>query len=219
MQGLGQLRSSRSPDRLMSILNVRWHRTALIAFLFLNIAHILEHVFQAAQIFLLNWPRPLAGGMLGLIYPWLVTSEWLHYFYAIAVLAGLIILRPGISGRARLFWNVALVIQFWHHFEHALLLGQALVHQNLFGLAAPTSILQLFLPRVELHLFYNMAVLYPFLIALALHFFPSPRDYTLMTCGCVLKRATEAREISRMAKTLPQQTLKGNGDRRVNEID
>ncbi len=189
MQAQARLRSSQSFDGLMSSLNGRWHRTALTAFLFLNLAHILEHVFQAVQIFLLHWPRPLAGGMLGLIYPWLVTSEWLHYLYAIAVLAGLVILRPGIRGRARLFWNVALVIQFWHHFEHALLLGQTLVHQNLFGLAAPTSILQLFFPRVELHLFYNMAVLYPFLIALALHFFPSPRDYALMTCGCVLRES------------------------------
>ncbi len=171
---------------LIDDLNGRWHRRALVVFLFVNIAHIMEHVFQAVQVFLLNWPRPQAGGMLGLIIPWLVTSEWMHYLYALVILAGLIILRPGIRGRARLYWDVALAIQFWHHFEHALLLAQALTHQNLFGLPVPTSVLQLFFPRVELHLFYNTAVFVPFAFALLEHFFPSPRDRSLMACGCAL---------------------------------
>lgn len=56
--------------------------------------------------------------------PWLVTPEWLHYLYAIVLLAGLIVLRPGFTGRSRTWWDVALAIQVWHHFEHALLLGQ-----------------------------------------------------------------------------------------------
>ena len=184
LNGVVQSQSSQWIKSLHVRLNASWHRPALIAFLFLNVVHIMEHVFQAVQIFLLGWPRSLAGGMLGLIFPIWVTSEWLHYLYAIVVLAGLIILRPAIRGRARLFWDVALVIQFWHHIEHALLLSQTLFHRNLFGSAAPTSILQLFFPRVELHLFYNAAVLIPFLIALALHFFPSVRDNSMMTCGC-----------------------------------
>lgn len=167
-------------------MNGRWHQKALLVFLFVNIAHMMEHVFQAIQVFLLNWPRPQSLGMLGLVFPWLVTSEWMHYIYALLILAGLIILRPAIRGRARLYWDIALAIQFWHHIEHALLLAQALIHQNLFGLPVPTSVLQLFFPRVELHLFYNTAVFVPFVFASLEHFFPSPRDRSVMTCGCAL---------------------------------
>jgi hypothetical protein len=46
----------------------------------------------------------------------------------------------------------ALWIQVWHHFEHLLLLMQAVTGANLMGKPVPTSIAQLVLPRVELHL-------------------------------------------------------------------
>lgn len=121
----------------------------------------MEHLFQSIQIFVLRWPRGEALGALGLLWPWLVRSEWLHYWYALVVLAGLIALRPMFFGAARTLWDLALAIQVWHHFEHALLLGQVLVDYNLFGAAAPSSVLQIFFPRVELHLAYNAAVLAP----------------------------------------------------------
>lgn len=78
------------------------------------------------------------------------------------ILLGLIALRPALTGRSQAWWDVALAIQIWHHFEHALLLGQVLAAHNLFGAAVPASVLQLFFPRVELHLAYNAAVSFPF---------------------------------------------------------
>jgi len=171
---------------IISALNGPWHRPALYLFMAFLVAHLAEHMLQAVQIFLLHWPRPLARGALGVVWPWLVTSEWLHYVYAIGTLAGLLVLRPAFTGRSRTWWNIALWIQVWHHFEHVLLLGQVLTGQYLFGAKVPTSILQLVVPRVELHLFYNAAVSIPMIVAVIYHMFPAPGEAPAQ-CDCSLR--------------------------------
>jgi hypothetical protein len=145
------------------------HRRGLIVFMAIVLAHWAEHIAQAVQIYALGWPTHHAGGVLGLYFPWLVHSEWLHYGYALIMLAGLILLRPGFSGRARTWWSVALGIQVWHHLEHLLLLLQALTGWHLAGRPVPTSIVQMVVPRVELHLFYNALVFAPMVVAMVLH--------------------------------------------------
>jgi hypothetical protein len=140
-------------------LNSVWHERALQIFMVIVLAHWGEHLVQAYQIYVMHWPRPAANGILGLWYPWLIKSEVLHYGYAVVMLAAIWILRKGFTGRGRTWWTVALVIQFWHHIEHLLLITQASIHHNFWGKPVPTSVLQLFYPRVELHLFYNTVVL------------------------------------------------------------
>jgi hypothetical protein len=175
----------RDQSTFLSRLNGRWHRLALYLFLFVVLAHWAEHLAQAAQIWLFGWSRPSARGVLGMPFPWLVSQEWLHYGYAIIMLVGFIILRHGFVGRARAWWGAALVIQVWHHFEHLLLLLQALAGQNLFGKPVPTSVAQLAFPRVELHLFYNAVVFLPMVVAMFLHLRPSRPELDAMTCSCV----------------------------------
>lgn len=170
-------------------LNVEWHKPALYIFAAIVVAHWAEHIVQAVQIWSLGWPRPEAGGVLGLWFPWLVSSEWLHYGYAIVMLIGLVILRQGFVGRARAWWHVALWIQVWHHFEHFLLLLQSMTHSNLLGKPVPSSIAQLIFPRVELHLFYNAIVTIPMVIAMVYHLRPRPVERSLMRCSCALSRA------------------------------
>jgi hypothetical protein len=177
---------------IVELLNTRYHKQALLAYLAIVLAHWVEHLAQAFQIFVLGWERPAAGGFLGLIFPWLVTSESLHYFYAIVMLIGLLLLRPGFVGAARRWWDAALVIQFWHHVEHALLLGQAIAGTTLFGADKPTSIVQLIVPRVELHLIYNALVFAPMVVAMYLHLRPSPAERAAMTCNCGRVGATAA---------------------------
>ncbi|MBD0344613.1 MAG: hypothetical protein ICV63_07220 [Coleofasciculus sp. Co-bin14] len=159
---------------ILHTLNGQWHKPAMQVFMVIIITHLLEHVFQAYQVYVLGWPRKDALGALGLIYPWLVRSEWLHYGHALFMLLGIAALRPAIVGRARIWWDITFAIAFYHHFEHALLLGQVLIHQNLFNSPVPISIGQLWVPRLELHLFYNAIVLIPMLIALYYH--RSPGD-------------------------------------------
>lgn len=171
----------------IAAVNGRHHRAVLTLFTVVVLAHWAEHLVQAYQIWVLNWPRPQARGVLGVWFPWLVSSEWLHYGYAIVMLAFLFLLRPGFVGRARAWWSVALVIQFWHHIEHLLLLIQAQAHHNLWGKPVPTSILQLIYPRVELHLFYNSVVFIPMIVAVYLHLRPRPAELARMDCSCVAR--------------------------------
>jgi hypothetical protein len=171
---------------MLVALNQRRHQIALWGFMVVVLAHWVEHITQAVQLWGLGWPRPKAKGLLGNFYPWLVTSEWLHYGFAVVMLIGLILLRPGFAGRARTWWNVALWIQVWHHFEHLLLLLQASTGSFLFGKKVPTSILQLVFPRIELHLFYNAIVFVPMVIAMMLHLRPNAQERSEMRCSCAV---------------------------------
>lgn len=178
-------------QRTIGVLNIRWHKVALAVFMVIVLGHWAEHVTQAIQIYVLDWPRPKAKGALGLWFPWLVTSEWLHYGYALVMMIALIALRPGFVGRARSWWSAAMWIQVWHHFEHLLLLLQALTGAYLLGKKQPTSILQLAFPssRVEIHLFYNAVVFIPMMIAMYYHLRPKPEERTLMRCTCTAPAA------------------------------
>jgi hypothetical protein len=177
-------------------LNGRYHRVALWGFLAIVLAHWAEHLVQAYQIWVLGWPRPQARGVLGEFYPWLVTSEVMHYGYALIMLAGLFLLRSGFVGRARTWWTVALGLQFWHHIEHLLLLVQAQTGHFLFGAAVPTSVLQAVYPRVELHLFYNSVVFIPMVIAMYRHLRPSAAEEELTACTCAGPRVTPELAVS-----------------------
>jgi hypothetical protein len=165
-------------------LNTRWHERALQVFMLVVLAHWGEHLFQAYQIYVMGWPRPKANGMLGLLYPDLIKSEQLHYGYALVMLIGLWVLRKGFTGKARTWWTVALVIQFWHHIEHFLLIWQATFHHNFWHKPVPCSVLQLVFPRVELHLFYNSIVFIPMVIGMYYHMFPPEDEKSNMTCTC-----------------------------------
>ena len=174
-------------------LNGPRHEVALRTFLVIVLAHWAEHLFQAFQIYVLGWPVPQSRGALGYFFPWLVSSELLHYAYAVVMLAGLWILRSGFSGaRDRRWWTLALAIQFFHHIEHALLQGQALVGHNLLGLPVPTSLAQLWVPRVELHLFYNSVVFVPMVIAMYHHMFPPAGEMARAQCTCAWDRPRSA---------------------------
>jgi hypothetical protein len=166
------------------LLNTTYHKAALLFFGFVVVAHWAEHIAQAYQIYVMGWARPKAGGALGLVWPWLVKSEWLHYGFAIFMMVGLIVLRHGFTGSSRTWWNTAMWIQVWHHFEHLLLLLQAVSGANLLGKPVPTSIAQLVFPRVELHLFYNALVTIPMVVAMVKHMRAPVAEQARMRCTC-----------------------------------
>jgi len=180
--------SSRASTRpFLERLNTEWHERSLKIFMVVVLAHWAEHLTQAFQIYALGWPVPASRGVLGLWFPWLVKSEVLHYSYALVMLIGLWLLRTGFKGTSRTWWNVALVIQFWHHIEHALLQGQVIAGHNLFHSPVPMSIAQLWIPRVELHLIYNTIVFVPMVFAMYHHMFPSEGDAAHMQCTCAVQ--------------------------------
>jgi hypothetical protein len=180
--------STRPSGGLVARLNTAHHRLALNVFLFIVLAHWAEHLVQAYQIWVLDRPRPQSRGVLGQWFPWLVTQEWLHYGYALAMLIGLFLLRPGFTWRAKAWWTVALVIQFWHHIEHLLLFIQYHAGVNFFGAKVPTSVLQLLFQRVELHLFYNSIVFIPMVIAMYVHLRPNEPELRAVSCSCLAEQ-------------------------------
>jgi hypothetical protein len=165
-------------------LNGPWHERALQFFMLIVLTHWAEHFAKAYQIFVMGWPRPKANGVLGLWYPWLIKSEVLHYAYALVMLTGLWLLHKGFTGRSYTWWMIAFWIQFWHHIEHLLLIGQATFHHNLMGKPVPFSVLQFFFPRVELHLFYNTVVFIPMVIAMYYHILPPEGEKERALCTC-----------------------------------
>lgn len=176
-------------QQLITTLNSSKHELALRLYMMIVLAHWGEHLVQAFQIYALHWPRPDSRGILGQFYPWLIKSELLHYLYALFMLVGLWILRSGFVGRSRTWWNISLAIQFWHHIEHFLLQSQAILGKNLFNSPVPVSILQVVVPRVELHLFYNTVVFIPMVVAMYMHLFPTKEELVHYQCACAIAKA------------------------------
>jgi hypothetical protein len=181
------LSNSGGTPSLSEKLNSTWHERANYAFAAIVLAHWAEHLVQAWQVFVLHMPRPEARGLLGQFFPWLVKSEALHYGYALVMLVGIWVLRKGFVGRSHTWWMIAFWIQFWHHVEHLLLQIQAITHHNFFGAPVPTSIVQLWIPRVELHLFYNTIVFVPMVIAMYYHLLPSASERERHSCSCAIR--------------------------------
>ena len=169
------------------------HELAMRVFMAIVLAHWAEHLLQTVQIYALGWPVPEARGALGLFFPWLIKSETLHYAYALVMLFGLWALRGGFTGKVdRFWWMLAFWIQFFHHIEHAILQTQAIVGVNLLGRPVPVSLVQLWVPRVELHLFYNTIVFIPMAIAMYYHLFPPADETVRPRCSCAAHAAKQA---------------------------
>lgn len=173
------------PDTFIGRLNAEHHELALRLFMVIVLAHWSEHFLQTFQIYVLGWPVPEARGLVGYFYPWVIKSEVLHYGYALVMLAGLWLLRTGFTGTLdRRWWTIAFGIQFFHHIEHGLLQVQAMTGHNLFDRPVPTSLVQLWVPRVELHLFYNTIVVVPMIVAMYYHLFPPAEETARPQCSC-----------------------------------
>lgn len=126
----------------------------------LMIAHWLEHLFQAYQVYVQHLDRACALGMLGMKYPWLVRTESLHFGFAILTVFGFWYAGQDYfeNWTATEAWAAGFFVSIWHLCEHTVLFAQAATHHNLFGRSVPFSVLQFVFPRIELHLFYNSVV-------------------------------------------------------------
>jgi hypothetical protein len=165
-------------------LNTRWHKIGLQTFMMIVAFHWVEHLVQAWQAFVLHWPRPMSMGLLGMYYPWLMKTEVLHYGFALIMLVFLWVLRKGFTGKAHTWWMIAFWIQFWHHIEHGLLFYQAFTGRYMFGGPVPTSIGQIWVPRIELHLIYNTLVFIPMMAAMYYHMYPPIGETVAPKCTC-----------------------------------
>lgn len=169
--------------KLLHLINGRWHAYALVAFLSPILFHMSEHFVQIFELYVLQLDRAEALGIVGIWFPAAVQSELLHFSFAVFTLTGLVLLRPAFQASARAWWSVALTVEVWHQFEHVILLFQRVTGNFFFGEVMPTSILQLVVPRIELHLTYNTLVFLPMVLALIAHCFPAAGE-AMSDCGC-----------------------------------
>lgn len=186
----------------LHLLNRPWHGRAIAGLLLLTAAHWTEHALQAIQVYVLGWPRAQALGGLGLAFPELIASEWLHFVDVVLTLVLLVLLRPAFQGQARRLRTAAIVLETWHGFEHGLLLGQALWHMPLFGATVPTSLVQLIVPRLELHLVYNALVLIPMSWAIWVHCTDASPTAGSALCGCRRTFAWLTRQLSSASRRM-----------------
>jgi hypothetical protein len=141
------------------------HKRLLALYMAVVVLHACEHILQLYQFAVLGWARPASGGLLGLWAPQLAMSELLHFGYNSFQLVGLLALLGGFKGRARTMWIIATCLQGWHWFEHALIQMQWITKLYLYNGPKQMSVLEILLPRIELHFLYNMIVLIPTVIA------------------------------------------------------
>lgn len=182
--GLHGVATGARPTTLSERLNTSWHRPALQSFMVIVLFHWVEHLVQAYQLWGLRWSRSMSMGLVGMYYPWLMKTEVLHYGFALVMLVGLWVLRKGFTGRSHTWWMIAFWIQFFHHIEHGLLFYQALTHNYLFGGTVPTSIGQIWIPRIELHLIYNALVFTPMVVGMYYHMYPPASEVPNISCAC-----------------------------------
>lgn len=153
----GEPRWSLSPQRYTQVL---WIYMVIV------FGHWVEHLAQIYQIYAMGWMPAKAGGFLGYLFPAINSSEVLHFTYNSLLLAGLTLLLPGMTGRARRSWIMAAAAQSWHWFEHFLLQIQWLTGIYLYGGPKQASVLEYWFPRPELHFVYNLIVFVPMMVAL-----------------------------------------------------
>lgn len=148
----------------------------IVIFNLIVLSHFAEHVAQMIQLYLLHWARSKCLGLLGLLYPVLVHSEWMHFLYSLFMVLGIYIFTPDITNKtAKYWWKFTLFLAVLHNIEHFLLLEQAITNQYLFKSNFPISIGQVIFPkiglkilkqRIELHFLYNIIVIIPMIISL-----------------------------------------------------
>ncbi|MHB8513368.1 MAG: hypothetical protein ACYDCC_14485 [Actinomycetota bacterium] len=136
-------------------------RKLFIAVLVVQSAHMVEHVVQLYQTYVLHLPSDRALGLLGYIVDFHKTAEWLHLFFNLFLLTALLWLLPdvraSIAGRARrnAFVVLACGVEMWHIIEHMSIAGHLIAN----GGGCPCPGVLTFAPDVILHFIYNALVL------------------------------------------------------------
>jgi hypothetical protein len=149
------------PDR---ILERRWFRFLVIVTLVQSV-HMFEHVLQLVQVKIWHLPDDEALGLLGYVFQFQGTEEWLHLVFNLALLASLWLLLgpiraaspPIVPGWAyRVYFYGAVALETWHEVEHLVIISRVLRND---GCPCPgIGDAALGVTDTVLHFFYNLVV-------------------------------------------------------------
>jgi len=133
---------------------IRYFVAFTFAWFVIQSAHMVEHVAQVTQKFILGWPK--APGLLGSIFD----LEWVHFLYnsslQVAILAILIFWRRNIREPLPFAVKAAGVFQGYHTIEHIVKMYQ---YYALGITVGPKGILGYVFPLIWLHFFFNLITL------------------------------------------------------------
>jgi len=123
--------------------------------------HLIEHIIQLIQVFYFGVPDDNALGLLGYIFQFQGTEEWLHLVFNVTYLASLYLLiaplrrlvpRP-LPSRAFWIFIYGAVVESWHMVEHIVIISHAI--QNGGCPCAGIGDAALGVSDTILHFFYN----------------------------------------------------------------
>ena len=124
--------------------------------------HFVEHIIQLIQIKAFGVPEDQALGVLGAVFAFHGTEEWLHLAFNLSLLTAVLWIQPAvrdaIADRARYlaFLGLAAGLELWHVIEHLVVTGNMIAN----GGGCPClGILDRFIPDTTLHLGYNTLAL------------------------------------------------------------
>jgi hypothetical protein len=141
-----------------------WFYAAVVA---IQGIHVIEHVVQLVQVFVLHVPEQRALGFLGLIFQFQGTEEWLHLAFNTAYVVALIVIAWGffLSRAARsivpgwalvAFLVVGVLLELWHLNEHIVIISHAIANNGCAIDGCPGILDQrLGVSDTVLHFFYN----------------------------------------------------------------
>ena len=124
--------------------------------------HVFEHIVQLIQVFALGIPDDKALGLLGYVFQFQGTEEWLHLVFNLTYLTALLLLvRPlrGVTPDLVPRWAYAaflfgVALEGWHNVEHAVIISNVLRNG---GCPCPgIGDVALGITDTVLHFFYNL---------------------------------------------------------------
>jgi hypothetical protein len=136
-------------------------RPFFIAVVAIQGIHVFEHIVQLVQVFVLGIPDDKALGLLGYVFQFQGTEEWLHLVFNVTYLSALLLLvRPlrrqvpdPVPRWAFAAFLFGVGLEGWHNVEHAVIISNVIRNG---GCPCPgIGDVALGITDTVLHFFYN----------------------------------------------------------------
>ncbi|HEV8535085.1 MAG TPA: hypothetical protein VGR87_05110 [Candidatus Limnocylindria bacterium] len=146
---------------MSSFLNAAF-RPLFTAVVVIQGIHVVEHIIQLIQVYVLGIPDDLALGLLGYVFQLQGTEEWLHLVFNVSYLLALLLLvaplRRAVPGTvvpwAFYTFLFAVGLEGWHNVEHAVIISNVIANG---GCPCPgIADAALGIGDTVLHFFYNL---------------------------------------------------------------
>jgi hypothetical protein len=132
------------PDRSVTVANGPVIAGRLLAFyaavVVIQGGHVVEHIIQLIQVFVLGVPDDQALGLLGYVFAFQGTEEWLHIVFNVLYLTSLVVIAWGLwrSPAARSVvprlamtaFIFGVTLEGWHVVEHVVIISNVVANNG-----------------------------------------------------------------------------------------